>query len=330
MYVIKAINVRDAIYYALNYTIKSGKEENTRMGKAWVAREPVTIKYEKPKQHVLIDKWRDANPFFHLMEAMWMLAGRKDGAFLDSYIKDFSAKYGEDGIIPDAYGYRWRHALDLDQLDVIIGQLKKTPNTRQAVLQMWGAGRNDLLADKNKPCNLVACFQIRDDKLDLTVYNRSNDLVFGCCGANAVHFPILQEYVASMLGIEMGCYWQVTNNLHLYDDHYKKLYPHMDQIFNGHLLKYQKTQPLMNAPKYFEEDLNTTMEYIDMLHNGGTEEGYLGNVSNQFLINVVVPMAEAHCFYRNKDMRDALDKIEEVTAEDWQTAGRQWLERRVK
>jgi thymidylate synthase len=221
MFVITATNVRDALPKAVQYLLAQGRTEYTRLGKAFVAPGPVTIHYLYPKQHVLLNPVRDANPFFHLMEAIWMLAGRDDGKFLDPYIKDFSKTYGnEDGTIMDAYGYRWRYGLeDIDQLDEIVTQMRKDASTRQAVLQMWGAGRCDLVVNSAKPCNLVAVFRILNGRLNMTVFNRSNDVIWGCCGANAVHFPILQEYLAGKIGVGLGEYWQVTTNLHLYEHH---------------------------------------------------------------------------------------------------------------
>ena len=52
----------------------------------------------------------------------------------------------------------------------------------------------------------------------MTVCNRSNDLIWGCCGANAVHMSYLQEYVASMVNVKVGTYTQFTQNLHAYKD----------------------------------------------------------------------------------------------------------------
>ena len=86
---------------------------------------------------------------------------------------------------------------------------------------MWGAGRDDLRSYSAKPCNLIITFRIARDRLDMTVFNRSNDLVWGCCGANAVHFPMLQEYLAGRMEVDVGGYWQVSTNLHLYEEHIK-------------------------------------------------------------------------------------------------------------
>lgn len=332
MFTIDAINVRDALPKALNYILATGMKEQTRIGDALVAQEPVAIRYRFPKQHVLISKVRDANPFFHLMESMWMLAGRDDGAFLDFYIKDFSKNYGSNGTIMDAYGQRWRYGLRYNQLDEIVNQLRKEPTSRQAVLQMWGAGRDDLRAYSAKPCNLVATFRIWNGKLDMTVFNRSNDLIWGCCGANAVHFPILQEYIAGKVGIPTGSYWQISTNLHLYLVHHELLQKRITQLGMSDLsaidtLQYGETVPLIEYPREFDEELSEIMEFLDLIHKGEYEI-YDGNTSNSFLRTVVLRMALAHCLYKHGKMVDALDIVDTVAAQDWKRAGKEWLERR--
>lgn len=339
MHVIEAQNVRDALPQAVEYLVNFGLRETTRLGEVLSAPHPVAIRYRDPKQHVLLNPVRNANPFFHLMESMWMLAGREDGAFLDNYIKDFSKMFGNaSGIIPDAYGYRWRYGLWFNQLDELITQLRNDPTTRQCVLQMWGVGQvtHDLLVNGPKPCNLVTTFRIIDGKLDMSVFNRSNDVIWGCCGANAVHFPILQEYIAGKVGVEIGRYWQISTNLHLYRQHINSMLSRTNYIGGGDgfglatyltdYSTYEKTQPLMTYPTVFDEELRETMGWLDDLHQD--KEINRGNISNRFLSDVVLPMALAYRCFKNKDMHAAYRYINEVSAEDWYEAGKQWLDRR--
>ena len=49
------------------------------------------------------------------------------------------------------------------------------------------------------PCNTAIYFKVREGKLNMTVSNRSNDVIWGTFGANVVHMSILQEYVAYFL-----------------------------------------------------------------------------------------------------------------------------------
>src|SRR5258708_2083148 len=84
---------------------------------------------------------RDANPFFHVMETLWMLAGRNDLPWLVRFNKRF-ASYSDDGgaTQPGAYGYRWRNYFGHDQLMDIILELKQNPDSRRVVLAMWDGG----------------------------------------------------------------------------------------------------------------------------------------------------------------------------------------------
>jgi thymidylate synthase len=203
---------------------------DSRNGKVIRFKAPVTIRYSQPTERVLFNENRDANPFFHIYEALWMLAGRNDVAplvYYNSQMKQFS----DDGYqFNGAYGYRWRHGYagvkkitvgeamhkdyvgyNQDQLSILINHLKENPNSRRAVLNMWNV-QDDLMqieSSKDVCCNLNVVFEIRKEYthqsfpvkeapietsyLDMTVFNRSNDLVLGSLGANYVHFTILQH-----------------------------------------------------------------------------------------------------------------------------------------
>src|SRR5215469_11094047 len=333
MHVIEARNVRDALPKAVKYIITEGDPEDTRLGQALVAPGPVTIHYTHPEERVLISRVRDANPFFHLMEAMWMLAGRNDGAFLDHYITGFSEKYGVGGMIPDAYGYRWRHGLPFDQLEEIVRQLEQNQFTRQCVLQMWGAGLPDLISEfSTKPCNIAVAFRInRLGQLDMTVFIRSNDLIWGACGANAVHFSILQEYIAGRVGLKIGGYWQVTTNLHLYRSHMEMLTERCQPMVIGDLDEYlidtDAYEPIY--PLYpddnFDSNLHCAMQAVDDIHNDLPARW--AHVENPFLAGVVVPMAIAHQLYKKDNIKEAMQWAYSVISMDWRRAACEWLER---
>lgn len=216
-----AFNCHQALADGIRMVLNHGVETSSRNGRVLAIQEPVTIKYLNPQDRVLLSPTRDANPFFHMAEAMWMLAGRNDLAPVEAYVSTFG-QYSDDGItLHGAYGHRWINHFGIDQLTELVTELR-TSGSRRAVLGMWDP-RADLpklrTGGKDVPCNTHAYFAIRTDgKLDMTVCNRSNDAIFGCFGANLVHFSILQEYLASVLGVPVGKYCQVTNNLHIYLD----------------------------------------------------------------------------------------------------------------
>lgn len=235
---IYARNVNDALVAAISY-IEAQQSGNTyrktvspRGVATWEAEQPVATNYSRPRERVLLLPERDVNPFFHLMESLWMLAGREDAAFpthFNKRMKDYSDDGGQ--VLQDAYGHRWRHFFGFDQLKTIIAHLREDPDSRRAVLAVWSpagdliprsievTGGDALvggLKSKDIPCNTTVYFKVRRGALNMTVCCRSNDIIWGAYGANAVQFSMLQEYVANKLGVEVGWYTQFSDSWHAY------------------------------------------------------------------------------------------------------------------
>ena len=189
---------------------------NARATKEWSG--VFVTEYTHPTRNVLFDVTRDANPFFHYLEAMWILAGRRDVAFL-SYVLPSMARYSDDSKhFHAAYGYRLRKHFGFDQVNTAIEVLRKRPTSRQVVMSIWDP-KVDLGAETlDVPCNDLLMCKIRDGKLNLTVANRSNDAIWGAYGANAVQFSMLQAYMAARIGCGVGTYTQGSDSMHVDQD----------------------------------------------------------------------------------------------------------------
>jgi thymidylate synthase len=316
MYSICARNVRRALHAGIDHLHTHG----VRDGNVIVAPHPVTTAYERPWERVLIWPERDANPFFHLFEAMWMLVGRRDVKFLNHFIKDFGDRFGEtNGYEHDAYGYRWRYSFGFDQLEVIVDKLRVKSNDRQTVIQMWDATsiNNDLRGDwKTRPCNICACPRVHDTRLDLTVFCRSNDIIWGAYGANAVQFSVLQEYLAARLGVDVGIYYQVSNNFHAYLDVWEKL---VDKAEAESV--YPATRRMITHPDLFDRELNSWFRAYD-------RGEFRNDLKNRFISYTMTPMAHAFNCWRAKDGPAALKMAQTIEANDWREACVQWIIRR--
>ncbi|KKK83371.1 hypothetical protein LCGC14_2794040, partial [marine sediment metagenome] len=137
MHVLDVRNVNEALPKMLQHLEERGERTSSRAGEVIVAPTPVTTVYRKPMERVLFSPLRDANPFFHLIEALWMLAGKRDVATLTHYVRRMS-DFSDDGItFHGAYGYRWRNHFFHDQIEVVLELLKSKPHSRRAVIQMW-------------------------------------------------------------------------------------------------------------------------------------------------------------------------------------------------
>src|SRR3546814_11214716 len=100
-----------------------GVTSDSRNGQVKAAPGATLIKFRQPWERVLFNAERDANPIFHLLEAVWMLAGRNDVAFVTKFTSNM-ASFSDDGSpFNAAYGYRWRHHFGFDQLETVVDML---------------------------------------------------------------------------------------------------------------------------------------------------------------------------------------------------------------
>lgn len=343
----------------------------TRNGPVLQVEDPITVTYEKPLERVLFNQARDCNPMFHLYEALWMLAGRNDVAPLNYYLSGKYNLYSDDTVTANgAYGYRWRHALpsrkgdsdapywdcsveppvkvsDVDQLQVIIDHLKERPTDRRCVLQMWNV-EDDLLKMKTSRdvcCNLSVMFGLRrvvvdprhpirnDDytALDITVTNRSNDLIYGMLGANVVHFSFLQEYMAAQLGVEVGKYHQFSNNLHVYTETNSGFKP--NEWLAEEFVDYRKEWkhvPLVKDPKAFDEELPRFVEANYETQDHPWNNGNSTVWQEPFLNTVAQPMFHAFSMHKYRDYEAAAYWCDLIAADDWRLASTNWINKRRK
>lgn len=310
---IVATNVNEA-YVEGWWALKThGVEEQSRNGPVMVMPGPVITEYLRPWERVLLDPDRDCNHTFHLMEALWMLSGSSDL----SHIAHFNPRMLSytDGLSTHqhgAYGWRWREAFGQDQILLAISELRKNPESRRVVLGMWHPTMDQTHTGPDVPCNTHIYFDRRGGALNMTVCNRSNDMLWGAYGANAVHMSMLQELMALELGIPIGRYYQFSNNFHVYLDvpgvRNKLLYP--PPKFGG----------------FYPEQvwLLERGESIDMFLRD-CERFFRGeNTQCAFFTKVAHPMKTAYEFRKAGNPWN----LDQMANCDWKWAFQQWIDRR--
>lgn len=346
----KACNVNDA-FAQLVKAFNAGELDtittSSRNGPVLQAVHPVTICYENPRQRVLMNKARDANPFFHLFESLYMLSGGQLIKPLAHYVSNMK-NYSDDGVTQNgAYGHRWLN-LHTNQVSIIINHLQDQPNSRRAVLQMWDVSRDlkkiddqfkDIMyyhpgwtpkkygTSKDVCCNLSCVFMQRDvngtQYLDMTVFNRSNDLIWGALGANVVHFSFLQEYIANCLGVQVGRYHQVSSNMHVYVDNWKpeEWLSNKVQLGYGPVLQ-QCRHPLLTDRARFDAELDMFVDAYSYLNREDIK------FEEPFLQKVAKPMCLAFNAHKDRDYKAAYGHLAEVDSDDWRVAGYYWIGKR--
>jgi thymidylate synthase len=358
--IIECRNVNDGFYRGMDLLAELGIAEASRYGDVLVLPMPVMVRYAQPCERVLFEPARDANPFFHFMEGLWMLNGQRDVETLKRYNSRIDQFSDDKKTLHGAYGFRWREHFcmtddnALDQLLAVINELKRNPLSRRVVLQMWDPVADLCRDGVDLPCNVCVMFRTRADTimvdgirqriLDMTVCNRSNDIVWGLFGANAVHMSMLHEVVANCAGLQVGVYTQFTNNFHGYDATFKPLCEKLNEnapvTFNPYIeqkirsgaktLRVPPTvqpYPMVIDPRTWFSDLSTFMHNLP----GGFRTVY----ANPFFYEVAEPIHNAWMLWKREELpRDR--KITEAIAHlqvhcrasDWRIACSEWLQRR--
>lgn len=127
-----------------------------------------------------------------------------------------------------AYPVRTDHKIDYaNQMDFVINELTRNPYSRRAVIDIRD-NSNDMYSD-DPACWQHAQFFIRDDKLHMKALFRSND---ACKAAfmNAFALIMLQERVATALGIDIGTYTHRANSYHCYARDFDMLQGYVNRI----------------------------------------------------------------------------------------------------
>lgn len=334
-HIIQARNVNGALEDGLWTLATTGRVTATRNGPALVAPGPVITHYTHPTERVMFSQLRDANPFFHLYECVWMMAGRSDAVSVARYARTMDVFANSAGDLTGAYGKRWRTHFGFDQVDAVIELLRSEPNTRRAVIQMWDPTHDLATAGTSKdvPCNTAVYFTVKDGSLQMTVTNRSNDAVWGAYGANSVHMSFLQEFIAHAVGVPVGSYYQFSNDFHVYIDR-----PDVARLIEAN--GYGSYNVLYEADDRYSRAVAPT-DYP--LNHGGFNyrrfrdecdflaehpcDATVGH--HDFLYHVFSPMMRAHREYRYGDYQGAYNALKACRAQDWRQAGNEWLTLRI-
>jgi len=122
------------------------------------------------------------------------------------------------GNVNSNYGWQWQRN---KQLARVIDMLRNNNNTRQAAISIYDA--KEMKSYKyDTPCTYAVQFTIVDNKLNMCVTMRSNDLWYGFCN-DQYCFSMLQQLVARELNVPVGTYFHFAHNLHLYNNIIEKL-----------------------------------------------------------------------------------------------------------
>jgi len=172
---------------------------------------------QNPLDNHITHKQRDWKLEYAEAEWQWYLSG-------DRNIRRLGIEYGKIppiwqrmadsfGNVMSNYGWQWQRN---HQIDYVVGKLREQPNTRQAAISIYDCKEFERYR-KDTPCTYAIQFTRFEDKLNMSVYMRSNDIWYGFCN-DQYQFSSLQKMIAERLSIDVGWYYHHAHNMHLYND----------------------------------------------------------------------------------------------------------------
>jgi len=171
----------------------------------------------KPQMRTIPTEFRKWNHEYAEAEWQWYLSGSpsifKLGDIYGKVPPIWSRMADEKGNVNSNYGYQWQRN---GQLDYVVDKLKKHKHTRHAAISIYDGKEHDKFAT-DTPCTYAVQFTNVENRLNMCVTMRSNDLWYGFCN-DQYQFSKLQELVCERTGLDMGTYYHFAHNLHIYSN----------------------------------------------------------------------------------------------------------------
>lgn len=230
--------------------MRSGTERESRIGKT---REVMgmSLKLGQP-EYCIIDRNGFSTDFMDLEIAMLL-----GGTFDEDLTRKVLPRAGDLISSSTAYGPRVVTVYG-DQLSQCEHELRTDPTSRRAMVYV---GReDDLGAIQNPdrkgemPCTAIWQFLLRDERLNMIVYMRSWDLVWGL-SYDIPCFVANQMALAKALDVKVGTYMHAAGSAHIYERHFE-----IEARVNP------DEQGLLDIPWLRDNIADTRLEALDLLN----------------------------------------------------------------
>lgn len=171
-------------------------------------------------------------------ELLYYFNGRNDLKFIEKYAKFWGSIANEDGTVNSAYGnliFSKTNEHGFNQYNWAYNCLKKDKDSRQAIMH-FNMPEHQYESNKDFVCTLNGIFHIRENKLNFTVFMRSNDAILGL-PTDVAFFTILQQQMCKHLketfypDLTIGTYTHQASSMHLYDRNFELVSGMLKQNF---------------------------------------------------------------------------------------------------
>ena len=174
-----------------------------------------TLNIENPRLDDFAFPFRHISKDYANAELKWYWSGDNSCKTIGEHAKMW-LRISDDGETSNsAYEYILKKAYCKDQIQEVINLLRNDKWSRKAVLSLTDPTLNKQTT-KDFQCTIALNFLIRNDKLYMTVYMRSNDVYFGL-PYDYIYFTSIGQYIADKLNVPFVSYNHVVTSMHMYE-----------------------------------------------------------------------------------------------------------------
>ena len=213
-------NLNQTLYWIVNDVMRNGSDVEARGTKQKEICFYKTI-IEDPTDLLISYPDRKFNPDYAITEWLWYLSQHKSTVNIGKMAKIWDMIKDDKGECESNYG---EYLIPTGQWHWVINELAQDADSRRATIainQPYHKDKNP----KDIPCTQYLQFFIRDNKLNMGVYMRSNDVVYGFCNdifTFALFHQLMFNSLRKIYGEEfkLGEYTHHAGSMHIYERHY--------------------------------------------------------------------------------------------------------------
>jgi thymidylate synthase len=157
-----------------------------------------------------------------IYELLWFLRGDTNVQYLQEHgVSIWDEWADKNGDLGPVYGKQWRSwptadGRNIDQLSLVLEQLRNNPNSRRILVSAWNVGELDRMA--LLPCHALFQFYVADGRLSCQLYQRSADALLGV-PFNIASYALLMHMIAQQTNLAVGDFVWTGGDCHLYLNH---------------------------------------------------------------------------------------------------------------
>ena len=158
-------------------------------------------------------------------ELLWFIKGDTNISYLkENKVSIWDEWADSNGDLGPVYGKQWRSwdtpdGRKIDQLNDVINQIKKNPNSRRLIVSAWNP--SDVVSMALPPCHCLFQFYVSENKLSCQLYQRSADIFLGV-PFNIASYSILTHMIANVTGLSVGDFVHTLGDAHIYTNHFNQ------------------------------------------------------------------------------------------------------------